>query len=291
MSDYGVPGTDDWDEDVPTSNSNNAKKADFPRMKLEEGVAHEVRLVGKPYVYYKYYANSAPIEGISPGKDNDVVWQAGPENGGAFPRKRYAIWLFDRKDNNELKILEFGPTVYKAFKKYKDLKKVNPGSRDKAPNWIIEKTIPEKYNEKKKRVEKNPLNTEYSVIHDEVTPLTEEEIAKINSVFSTNLDENNQFNWAALPRYRPLTPETVAKYFEESKTLEEGEPVPGSWDYNTAKWNERNAEKQNRATPDTSTPEQASADDKVTEGYQELFDGDDKGEEASTGATAADVMW
>ena len=281
MSDFGAPGTDDWEDDIPSAKT-KSDKAQYLRLMLDEDTTYNIRLVGKPYVYNKYYANSAPIEAISPGKDHDVCWQAGKDGGGAIPRKRYVIWVIDRADN-ELKMFEFGATIYKHFKRYHELKGIKPGSKDNAPDWIIRKTIPMKFNEKKGRAEKTPLNTEYSVMHDELTSLTDEELAKVTTLFNANKADGGGFNWASTWRYKPSTAEEIAQLFEESKNLEAGAPTPGGYDWSRLKWASKSAENQNQATPDTAAPEQTSADTAVQAGYEDLFD--EKEGDKSTGAT------
>jgi hypothetical protein len=273
MSEYGVAGEADWDDDSGSSGGGGGGSNNVEMLKLTENVQYTVRLVGKPYKFWKHYS---PINAVSPGEKHDVAWQQGHK-----PKKRYAIWLIDRADG-KMKVLEFGPVIYKRFKSYRELKNENPGGKN-GPDWIIKKTIPEKF-ENGKMVKSN-RNTEYSIERDEVAVFTEEESKMIKE---TLMDSG--FKWSDVLRFKPSTPEYINKLFEESKTLEEGDPVPGSYQYNMRKREQKAQEggsTEGGSSAETSAPAQATAD---TQGaFDDLFTGDESSE-GDSGDGSADLF-
>lgn len=231
-------------------------------VKLEEGTPRRLRLVAKPYKFWRHYD---PIMAISPGFEQDVCWQAGHR-----PRERYAILVLDRTDENKLKILEGGPAIFNEFKSYFELTQgKDPGGKD-GPDWLIKVEIPSRM--KDGRPVKDKRQTKYHVMRDEKAPFTKEEEAHIRE------------NWVELKDMKkPHTPEIIAEMFEDAKRRGDGDPLPGGGDW----WKTRRAARENGDdTNDAPSGDDAPAkplvpnpskekDLSVGDGFNALFDEDD----------------
>lgn len=200
----------------------------LPTLKLEDGQSYRVRLVHEPFRYYRHFDI---IQANSPGKEHDVVWQAGNA-----PKERYVILILDRKDENQLKLLEGGPQIFSEFKAYYELTEgKKPGGND-GPDWLIKVKVPMRKG-KDGKMFKDKRSTEYHVMRDEVAPFTDEEKKYIKE------------NWIDLPELKKATsPELIAEMFEYAKKRSETDPIPGSklW------WEARKANKQNDRVSDKS---------------------------------------
>jgi len=239
----------DWGDEEFDSEEQKTVKVEM--LKFQPNTTYRIRLASKPYKFFRHYSprregdKGSPIQGVSPGKDHDVVWQ-----GGFAPSRRYAAWVIDRVDG-KLKVMEFGSTIFKRFKSYKEIQKKSPGGEN-GPDWVV-------------KVKGSGMNTEYELDHQDAPPYTDEEKAMINEMTVAN-----NFKWTDVRRFRPETPETIAKWFEESKNLAEGDPVPGSFEYNQRKWEMRKAQ-QESASNDGVIEGPAQASVRVDGAYKELF--------------------
>jgi hypothetical protein len=159
-----------WDEDFKESTEEkkeDTNKADY--MKFDEPGDYRVRLVGSHVKFLKYWQPFNAIthpdyikEGVDPVR-----------KAGFYYDQRYAIHVFDRQDENKLKILDRGNQIFKKFAKYKAISQgVDPAGKE-APEFIITVEMPKD----KKTGKYIKRQTKYQVMPDsKVTPLTEEEI-------------------------------------------------------------------------------------------------------------------
>lgn len=135
-------------------------------LRLEANTTHTVRPVHKPIMFYKIFnrvgkrLNSANVE------EDTKIPNSYPD---LKPSRRFAIVVFDRDDDNKLKILEFGSTVFEAFRYYKKMAKAEPGGND-GGDFEIKVDCP---NGKKDR------DTTYNVEFKERKEFTDEERAII----------------------------------------------------------------------------------------------------------------
>lgn len=139
-------------------------------LKLEVGKKYNVRLVSKPYEYYQHWD---PFACRSPGRDPATKQMLDPlliANPDLKPKKRYAIWVLDLNDNNNLKIMDFASTIYDEFVKWKMTFNDDPGGI-KGPNWIIEGKCPTG----KKR------DTRWSAAYLDRAPFTPEQVTAIEA--------------------------------------------------------------------------------------------------------------
>lgn len=142
-------------------------------LKLEAGKKYKVRLVSNAVQYFQHWE---PIICRSPGVDKETGKTLDPLMlQGYAPKKRYAIWVFDREDQNKLKVMDFPPTLYEQFSEWKANFNDNPGGAN-GPDWSIRLEIPGT----------DRRRTKYKASNLDKTPFTEEEIALIKS---SNLKE------------------------------------------------------------------------------------------------------
>jgi hypothetical protein len=235
------------------------------RVKFEEGKIKKLRLVSKPYKFWRHYD---PIMAISPGFAQDPCWQAGHR-----ARERYAILVIDREDGI-LKILEGGPKIFSAFKGYFELSegKLDPAGK-MAPDWAVKVTVPPRM--KDGRMVKDKRNTTYEVQTIPGTDgheLSPKEIAYVREKL-VKLEEV----------FKPLSADIISEMFEDAKKMQPGDPIPGTGDW----WKNRRAKKDEGNTGGNSgayvAPQQESplapivedADIAAGAGFDSLFPGED----------------
>lgn len=215
----------------------NGDRKILPYVTLEEGRTYRLRLVGRPWRFFRHYDM---VRAISPGFEKDPVWQAGK-----VPRERYSVLVLDKtkyeadKDPGmgTLKIFEGGPKIFKEFKAYKEMTGGKDPGGINAPDWLIKVNVPTKMVDG--RMKKDKRMTEYHVVRDDMTVLgaSEKEYIKANFV---DLPKQN----------KPTDPELLNQMFEEAKTRGENEPVPGS-----KEWWKIRRDKKNGESGETSTEE------------------------------------
>ena len=131
-------------------------------LKLEANKKYKVRLVSNAVQYFQHWE---PIICRSPGVDpktNQTVDPLMLQN--FIPKKRYAIWVFDREDQNKMKVMDFPPTLYEQFAEWKANFNENPGGAN-GPDWVIKLEIPGT----------DRRRTKYKATHLDKTPFTEDE--------------------------------------------------------------------------------------------------------------------
>jgi len=202
-----------WD-DFAEEKQNTQSQSDKPKtnyLDTSKGGKFVVRPVG-PHIkcrkLFKPYMATLRDED----KANDPAWKAG-----FFPSKRYAINVIDRADG-QLKVLEKGATVFKAFANYKSIFDKNPSDVKEGVDFMITVTIP------MKNGKPNKMKTEYVVTHLKETPLNEKEIAMIKEkklwpltdIFRPTPLEKRLEMWNALSDSEKIAPKREDKD-EDSK--------------------------------------------------------------------------
>lgn len=124
-----------WDE--PSDKGNKGQGGQF--LKLEAGKKYKVRLVSKAVRYFQHWD---PVICRSPGVDEKTGQTQDPLMlQGYTPKARYAIWVFDREDQNKLKVMDFPPTLFDQFADWRANFNEDPGGLN-GPDWIIKLEIP-----------------------------------------------------------------------------------------------------------------------------------------------------
>ena len=254
-----------WDEDFPKQTENkkdssggDRKKAKY--MDLSKPGRYLVRIVGNYVSYFRRWTPEV-IENHTTHleyKDKDPFWKAGFRT-----PKRFAIHVIDRADG-EIKILDKGPGIFEEFAKYKRLKGINPAGKD-GPNFFIEVKIPMKNGKPDKK------NTEYSVMPDEKTPLTEAELEKLKAekyplqdIYKPDPIEKILDIWERTPEDKKIAPSRESK-FKSDKT----------------------EDKQTKTEAKTETKVETKKEEKKvedkTENDDELFENKDSGGKSESG--------
>jgi hypothetical protein len=142
-------------------------------LKLEVNKKYKIRLVSKPLAYYQHWE---PVICRSPGIDKATGQVIDPLMLQNFePKLRYAIWVLDRNDNNQLKIMDFSPTLYDKFVNWKTTFNDDPGGAN-GPDWVIEGKCP---GSDKRR-------TKWEATHLDRTPYTAEELERCKAGVTFN---------------------------------------------------------------------------------------------------------
>jgi hypothetical protein len=135
-------------------------------LKLEPNKKYRLRLVSKAVQYFQHWD---PIPCRSPGVDKETGKPIDPLLAQGFkPKERYSIWVINREDN-QLKIIDFPPTLGEQFSNWKALYNAEPGGKE-GPDWVIEGKCP---GGDKKR-------TKWTASYLDRTPFTEQELEAIS---------------------------------------------------------------------------------------------------------------
>lgn len=166
-------------------------------LRLKSGNVYKVRLIAKPIQFMQHWE---PIICRSPGKEDPLLAM------GYTPKERYSIWVLDRNDNNQMKIMDFPPIVYRQIGLWKDAHDGdNPGGAN-GPDFQI-------------KVEGQGKRTRYSVVAIDRAPFTEEELARIkDGNLKDKLEENRRGN----------TAEEIRAMLAENNQDAPGVPEPSS---------------------------------------------------------------
>ena len=140
-------GIVNWDESIPAApkkaqtNADGTPKEKVNYLKLQAGNSYVVRPVGKCFQVWKYF-----VQGKD-GKIRSVIVEKPDECGlkARHPeleaKEKYVFNVFDRNDNNTLKVMEFAPSIYTGFKKWYDKTKKMPGG-EKGGDFSIDAELP-----------------------------------------------------------------------------------------------------------------------------------------------------
>ena len=130
---------DDVDTTQKTRSSGGGGGGKF--MRLETNTVHRVRPIHKPVMFYKFYhkENGQFRTAVIEDPEKSSMREKHPQ---LKPNRRFAILVFDRDDENKMKIMEFGATVYEKFKSFKEISEEEPGGNNGA-DFEIKKCLPQ----------------------------------------------------------------------------------------------------------------------------------------------------
>lgn len=135
-------------------------------LKLQAGNKYRVRLISRPLHYLQFWE---PIVCRSPGQDKDGNVICPLMQQGLTPKDRYAIWVFDRLDDNKLKIMDFPPSLFDCFKEWKEENNEDPGG-PRGTDWSVKLEAPSG----------NQKYVKYKAVPVSAAPFTEEELKRMN---------------------------------------------------------------------------------------------------------------
>jgi len=185
----------DWDElpKNPSSKGDGKGKSDGVKyLKFEDGKRYRIRLISKPVAYQQHWK---PVIVRSPGTDKDGNVIDPLMQLGFKPETRYSIWILDREDNNTLKVMDFGASIYKEIVEWKVGFSEEPGGMN-GPDFQI-------------KIEGIKRNRKYKILALERKPFTQEELDMFKqSKLREKLEEIR----------KPNTPEEIRKIYEKAKS-------------------------------------------------------------------------
>ncbi|NJL70138.1 MAG: hypothetical protein HC888_00390 [Candidatus Competibacteraceae bacterium] len=160
-----------WDTEFPQPKKGGSGNGNNIYLRLEANQPRRIRPVHKPYMFWKYFHQAGPKDfrtAIIADPDQSSLKDKYPQN---RPSRKFAMVVFDREDDNKLKIMEFGSTVFAELKSYKNITKQEPGGPHGADITICKVLAPGA-----------PLReTEYTVKFEDRAPFTAEEMALLKS--------------------------------------------------------------------------------------------------------------
>lgn len=186
----------DWDEmqnnfKGDKSPSGAGGKGGISYLKFEDNKRYRVRLISKPMHYLQYFK---PIICRSPGCDENGTVIDPLMQMGFKPDSRYSIWVFDREDNNAIKIMDFGVGLYRDIVEWKVGYNEDPGGVN-GPDFQI-------------KTEGVGRSRKYKVLALEKRPFTEEELTAIKTGdLRKKLEEIR----------KPHSPEEIRKMYDKAK--------------------------------------------------------------------------
>lgn len=195
----------DWDDVDTTQRSGKGKGGGNSGkfMRLEANQTHTIRPVHKPVMFYKcYHKQGSQLRTAIIDNDNSSLKEKHPQ---IRPSRRFAMVVFDRDDDNKMKILEFGATIYEKFKSYKEIAGEQPGGNN-GGDFTITVNCP---NGKKDR------DTNYEVKFAKRCPFSEEEKELITSEQKAREEDKGEYDLRKI--FRPVTDEEA-----EEKLFGEG---------------------------------------------------------------------
>lgn len=181
----GLNGFVDWSDVQKEKN----QKSGF--LKMKSGNEYKIRPVHRMFCFYKYfYRNNGVLRtAITADPDNCPVRKAHPE-AKLKAVERYAFYLIDREDG-QLKIAEVPKSVITPMSDKARHAKKQCGQSKGAWDWIIE-------------ISGSGLNTEYKVICDDMSDLTEAELGEYKKAVGGDLEKLAKL-------YAAHTPEEIEK--------------------------------------------------------------------------------
>lgn len=159
-----------WDE---TNDKGRQGGGQF--LKLEAGKKYKIRLVSRAVQYFQHWE---PVICRSPGIDPKTGKVIDPLMLANYtPKKRYAIWVINREENNKLQVMDFPPTLFDQFAEWKANFSEDPGGPN-GPDWIIKLEVPGT----------DRRRTKYKASYLDKTPLTEDELKIIREGVTIMVD-------------------------------------------------------------------------------------------------------
>jgi len=242
----------------------------FLRCKPRNDKPYKIRIASNPRNFRSHWNTFTPIGIHAPvkipaysydEKPLDMAWNEGDY----MPQKRHACLVFDRDDNNRLKVLESGDSLFVAFGNWYKSMKVSPAG-PQGTDWFV-------------WVKKDGNHITYSAIADQKpSPFTEAEQALLDNcpidlskVIKIRTPEEIKELWMKLPDDKKYNPKS--KYKSGQKfDAKEFEKKYGSTSNNNSS-----------DTPQSSTQPSASAsinnNDDVGEQQDDDFNNDDIGDD------------
>jgi len=145
---------------IAQSEQNRARGGNINNLRLISGNNYNVRFVGDPVKFEKYFINNKSA--ITDGAEKCII----RSKFNVEPNTRYAVRVIDRADG-KLKVLEIAPSVLKPVIAWWKARKNDPGG-DNGCDFNIDITGQKK-------------NTRYNVTPLDITPFTSEEKSMIAS--------------------------------------------------------------------------------------------------------------
>ena len=138
-------------------------------------------------------------------KDLDIAWNEGK----FMPKTKYAAVVFDRNNNNRLRVLEESPDVFGPIGNHAHLTKMNAASPTKGSDWIVRVT---------EEVVSGKKTRKYEVAVDTTkgpTPFTDDEIKALSNPKLSREELESRY-------FKKSTPEEIKDLYEQ---LPEGSRV------------------------------------------------------------------
>ncbi len=130
---------------------------------LKSGNTYKIRPLLQPLNFHKYFHKVDGKMRTAVVSEEVVAQMAAKYPDLGKPANRYAMYVLDRNDNNQIKVMEFPISVYKQFSNSFQATNNEPGSKVNGSDWMI-------------KISGTGFNTTYETTFIANTPLTEEEI-------------------------------------------------------------------------------------------------------------------
>lgn len=162
--------TIDWNSSSHVSNDGGSKvSADGKSsgknkfLKFESGKTYNVRPIGGGEEFYKFFVNKRSICVDLEHKDAASKKLSAHFGTEIKPQLKFAMNIIDRQDN-QVKVMEFGLSIYKVISQWAMAAKQHPGGKN-GQDWMI-------------TVTGDGQNRRYGAIPIKASPLTDEEKAR-----------------------------------------------------------------------------------------------------------------
>lgn len=170
---------------------------------------YKVRCLGQPYFFLQTFipkkltGEDKDIAVISPGPNEDPLIKLNIN-----PQQKGAINILHRNDDNKLKIMRFGASIYKHIRNYAIETKIDPADLKTGIDFLITVTDPGN----------NPRNRQYLVTALNSTPITKEEAKKIKA--DGGLHDLEKY-------FQPTPIDKINEYIEQYNLVESASKVDG----------------------------------------------------------------
>ena len=159
----------DWNSIGGKGSSDGKGKGFVKYVKFEPGSTIEIRPIGKAVEFYRFFiadTNRSVIVSMDNGtKATEMLAEHSGKEYKAV--HRFAMNVIDRTDNNQIKVLEGGRSIYKNFGAWAKRTNSHPGGQS-GGNWSIEASG-------------KGLNREYTTTFLGPSPISEEERSRIKA--------------------------------------------------------------------------------------------------------------
>lgn len=130
----------DWSSIDPSQNKNKGNGG-IPFVKFASGKTEKLRPFGRAIEFYKIFIEKGKPSIIVDAQDKDAAAKLLSDKMEKEIKASYrnAMFVFDRNDKNNVKILEAGFQVFEQFASWSSATKIDPGS-GQAVDWTIQVT-------------------------------------------------------------------------------------------------------------------------------------------------------